>query len=428
MNVLSTITGQRRDYILHWVKMVWITGLAQMAVQVLGFASGLLVIHLLSVQEYAYYTLANGMLATMTLLADGGISTGVIAQGGRIWQDRIRLGVVVTSGLELRRKFAIFGLGTGVPIMLFLLHHHGASWMMGTIVSLCLIPAFVSVLSGSLLEIVPRLRQEIAPLQKIQVQANGVRLALIGLTLFTLPKAFVALCAAGFPQFWVNRRLRDLSGQHADLSQKSDVIIKNEIMLIVKRIMPGTIYYCFSGQITIFIIALFGSSRSLAQVGALSRLAAALNLIGALFNTLVLPRFVRQMVHRKTMLARFFKLQVGFGMLFGVITLMASVFSRQMIWVLGKDYVGINGEVVYIMAGSCLSMISGMTYHLCVSLGHVLRPAISVGISILTQLIALYYIDCTTVHGVFIFSIYTAIMQYIMWFYYFIHIYNNEKL
>ena len=61
--------------ILNWSKLISITASAQLIVQAVGFLSGILIIRLLPVQEYAYYTLANTMLGTMTILADGGISS-----------------------------------------------------------------------------------------------------------------------------------------------------------------------------------------------------------------------------------------------------------------------------------------------------------------------------------------------------------------
>lgn len=72
----------------EWAKLIAITGSAQVMVQAIGFISGILVIRLLPTHEYALYTLANTMLGTMTLLADGGIATGVMSQGGKVWQDK----------------------------------------------------------------------------------------------------------------------------------------------------------------------------------------------------------------------------------------------------------------------------------------------------------------------------------------------------
>ena len=84
----------RSEKAVTWFKLISITGGAQLIVQAIGLVSGIIVIRLLSTSEYGLYTLANTMLGTMIILADGGISAGVMAQGGKVWQDKNQLGIV----------------------------------------------------------------------------------------------------------------------------------------------------------------------------------------------------------------------------------------------------------------------------------------------------------------------------------------------
>jgi hypothetical protein len=95
-----------------------------------GFVCGILIIRLSPVQEYAFYTLANTMLGTMTVLSDGDISTGVMDQGGKVCKDKEKLGVVLATGLDLRRKFAIGSLLVSAPVLLYLLMHNKASCLL----------------------------------------------------------------------------------------------------------------------------------------------------------------------------------------------------------------------------------------------------------------------------------------------------------
>lgn len=177
--------------ILTWTKLVSITGASQLLIQGLSFVSGILIIRLLPTSEYGLYTLANTMLGTMLILADGGITTGVMAQGGKVWQSKEDLGRVLATGLDLRRKFAIISLLVAMPALLYLLRHHGASWLMSVLIAASLIPAFFTALSGTLLEIVPRLVQHVVPLQKIQVWGNAGRLLLLTLSVFSDRKSVV---------------------------------------------------------------------------------------------------------------------------------------------------------------------------------------------------------------------------------------------
>jgi hypothetical protein len=87
---------------VEWGKLISLTGSAQMLVQGIALISGIFIIRLLPTEEYALYTLANTMLGTISLLADGGISTGTLATGGKVWQDPVALGKVVVTGMETR--------------------------------------------------------------------------------------------------------------------------------------------------------------------------------------------------------------------------------------------------------------------------------------------------------------------------------------
>lgn len=395
---------------LEWGKLVTITGAAQVAVQAIGFISGILVIRLLPTQEYALYTLANTMLGTMTMLADGGIATGVMAQSGKVWQDREKLGAVLATGLNLRKKFAIGSLLIATPVLLYLLRHHDASWLMSVLIVISLIPAFFSALSGTLLQIPLKLRQDIAPLQKNQVGVNIGRLVMLVLTLFAFPWAFVAIFAAGLPQIWANIRLQKISTGYADWSQKSEPAFQKEILITVKRVLPGSIYYCISGQLTIWLISIFGSTDAIAQVGALSRLTMMLSIIGVMFSSLIEPRFARLPNEKKILLSRFLQM-LTFFIVFGIFIVgTVWIFPNQVLSILGKNYAGLAMEIVLIVGGSCLSLISGSLYKLSAARGIIPPPLIFFSVILVTQISLMSFLDFSQLTNVLWFSIFVSLV------------------
>src|ERR1041385_1686729 len=84
--------------------------IVQAIVQVIGFGSGILIIRTLEQREYALFTIANTMQGTINLLADIGISVGLISIGGRVWQDRHRFGQLINTALNFRRKLGAFAV------------------------------------------------------------------------------------------------------------------------------------------------------------------------------------------------------------------------------------------------------------------------------------------------------------------------------
>lgn len=414
-NTIATLQTHRHyDKAMYWGKAISITGIAQILVQAVGFISGILVIRLLPVQEYALYTLANTMLGTMTVLADGGISTGVMAQGGKVWQDREKLGAVLATGLDLRKKFAIGSLIVSTPILLYLLLHNGASWLMALLIVLSLIPAFYAGLSDSLLQIVPKLHQSILPLQKNQVTVGIGRLLLTALTLFVFPWTFVAILAGGIPRIYGNIKLKKITNGFVDKFQETDNKVRNEVLLIVKRTLPQNIYYCLSGQITIWLISIFGTSTALAGLGALGRLGMVLNLFTVLFAILIVPRFSK-LPEIKAILNKNAILILVTSLILSLLVITFTwFFASPILWIIGANYSNLHNELVLSIVGNCIYLIFGFFYSVNLSRGWAINPIPYILISIITTIIAAIYINISTIEGILFFNIIVSSIQMIM--------------
>src|SRR3954466_10714670 len=101
---------------LHRARVVGSFAMVQGVVQFIGFLSGILLVRALSQHEYAWFTIANTMQGTINLLADIGISVGLISIGGRVWQDRRRFGELVNTALSLRKKLGAAAIMVVAPV------------------------------------------------------------------------------------------------------------------------------------------------------------------------------------------------------------------------------------------------------------------------------------------------------------------------
>jgi O-antigen/teichoic acid export membrane protein len=407
--VLNRISANPRyARAFHWGKLISITGGTQVIVQAVSLICGILVIRLLPVREYALYTIANTMLGTISLVADGGISTGVMAQGSKVWRDKKRLGAVLASGLHLRKNFATVSLLISTPVLLYLLIRHEASWLSSILIIASLIPAFFAALSDSLLEIVPKLHQDIVPLQRNQLSVSIGRLALSGILVFIFPFSFIAILAAGIPRAIGNLRLQRITGSFIHNNQKSDPEIEKKILNTVRKILPGSIFYCFYGQITIWLISIFGTSHSVAEVGALGRLAMALTLLNVLFSTLVIPRFARLPDSMAILLNRYLQIQFGLLIFGAFIVSIIHIFSTQALWILGPNYSNLKTELTLSIAGSYIGLIAGILFSLNTSRGWTINPLISISINLAAIILGILFINISTIRGLFVFNIFVA--------------------
>jgi O-antigen/teichoic acid export membrane protein len=390
----------------EWTKLIAITGSAQVAVQAIGFVCGILVIRLLPIEEYAYYTIANTMLGTMTLLADGGIASGVMSQGGKVWRDKQKLGAVLATGLRLRRQFAVWSLAVSIPILYFLLIKQGASWLTATMIAASLLPAFFSALSAKLLEISAKLHQDVTALQVIQVTSNTLRLALSGLMLFVFPFAALAIIASGASQIYGNWRLRGVSNKFADRAAGEDPEVRREILGIVKRVLPGAIYFSISLQLGTWILSFFGSNESIAQLGAISRITLVVGILTTIFGYLVAPRFARLPAVAALLRTHFLKVQLFLFVICLCGYLVAFCLTDTILLILPSEYHSLTYAFRLQLAIAAFGVIIGSLTALNASRGYVLHPQIHIPLNLTivlataaifrpTSLVEVLYLDLT---------------------------------
>lgn len=395
-------------------KLVSLTGSAQIIIQFVGMVTGILIIRLLTTQEYAYYTIANTMLGTMTVLADGGVSIGVMNQGGKVWNDKRELGAVLSTGMALRRVFAVYSLLVSIPILTYLLWHQGAGTWTILLIVLALIPAFFAAISDSLLEIFPKLNQDLKALQYNQVLVGVLRLVLSCISVFFLPFTFVAILASGLPRIYGNFKLKAIAYRFADKDIPHDEQRKAEMLKIVRGTLPGLIYYCLSGQITNWLISIFGTTASIAQVGALGRFSALLSIFSVLFATLLTPRFARFPDNFSLLATRFIQFLILLTVMSLGIVGVTYLFPTQILWILGKDYANLNYALILSIIGGCVNLMAGSVFSLTSSRGWIVNPVFLVIYNISIIVIGLFLLDVSTIGGILGLNIFIGSAQVIM--------------
>lgn len=410
----------------EWARLVTITGSAQVLVQLAGLVTGILLIRWLPTREYAFYTLANAMLGTMTVLADAGVSTGVMAQGSKVWKDKSRLGVVLVTGWQLRKRLSIISIIISVPVLIFLLLRQQAGWQVIIPITIIIIISFWVTLSNSLLEVAPKLNQDIKPLQKNQIAVALYRFILSAPLVFFFPFTAVALLANILPRIYGNIKLKGISARFSDPGQVPDKAVRSEILKVVKRIMPGSIYYCISGQLTVWLISVFGTTSAVASVGALARLSMLLSFFSTLFSTLVTPRFAK-ISDKKDLLKKYIIIQLVMLGVCVVVTTFVFLFPSPVLWLLGHKYAGLNTELTLSILAGCLSLMSGIFFGLTSSKGWPTHPALIIVGNILVVITGIWMFDISSLKGVLSFNVFVNIFPVLMHSAYFFYKISDKR-
>jgi len=402
-----------------WAKLVSGVGLAQVMVQGLTMLTGLMVVRFLRPSDYAYYTLAAGVLGFLSVIMDSGMSAGSYTVGGQIWKDPKALGDLVFTLKLLRNKFMVLGAIFSIPLLGLLLLKNGAPWM--TVIGLCLACCIQIVvgLPAMIYGLAPALHQKISKTQKIAVVQSSLRLSLVGAGLLILPSSIMAYLAAIPAQIYANIKLKKLT-EKLTIHGEINTNYKNSLLGSVKRIFPGSLYYALSGQITVLLVSIVGNTHTLAEVGALGRLGQVLTIFSATAGVILVPRFARM----EASPWRLSKIYVGIlsciVFLGSLICISAWLFPDAILWVLGSHYSNLGPQLLLQFISASIGLFCGIAYQLGAVRGIIYSPYLAIPTALIYQILGLLVFDFTKVEGVLFFAIGLSCIQAIQIVAYFI--------
>jgi hypothetical protein len=324
-------------------------GTLQGVVQVLLALAGLIIVRSLPKPEYALFAIANSMQVACTQLADLGVGIGMRSIGGRVWQDRYRLGQLLNTALGLRRQFAIASTALCLPITAWLLRRNEASAFQTTSLCIAVAIAVIPLLGISLWTATLLLHGQYQRIQKQDLGNAGFRLALIGSLALSRINAVLAACVAvvtNFTQAFFLKRWARIVADPAATPRPDD---RKELLRLSVKALPNTVFFCFQGQVTILILTLLGSPTGIADITALGRLALLFGVFTVMFANVLAPRFARCQDSRR--LVKLYLILVG-GTAIVLIPLCiaAAVLPGPFLWLLGEKYSGLGRECVWVIA------------------------------------------------------------------------------
>ncbi len=390
---------------LHRARIVGNFALIQAIVQIIGFASGILLVRRLSQHDYAYFTIANTMQGTINLLADIGISVGLVSIGGRVWQDRHRFGQLIKTALGLRRKLGGISILIVTPIMYGLLIKNGASISYTVLLTVVVLAGISVQLSLGVLSVVPRLRSDIGRIQTIDLTGAIVRLLLLLGLIYVFLNAAVAVAVATATLLLQYAMLRSYAGNVVDLDADENDEDRHEIIRLIKHLAANAVFYCLQGQITILLISIFArGANSVAEVGALGRLAMIFAVLTNLLTNVFVPAFARCQTRQK--LHRLYAAIVGGAVAFSLVIVAAAViFPNQFLFVLGNKYAHLQRELLLMVGGSVLSALAGTLWALNASKAWITGSWLYIPLTVLTQIALIPVTDFSSVSGVLMFNL-----------------------
>src|ERR1043166_686821 len=398
----------RAQQLLSWTRILTRFLSFEALVQGLAFSCGILLVRALPKAEYALFTVANTMQATMNLMADNGIGSGITSIGGRVWQDRFRFGQLIATAMRLRRFFAIISVTLVTPLLFWMLLHNGAPVGKGSLITATVLLGFYFQLTVGVLMPVPRLHLEVNRIQNLNVWSTALRLVLLVIAYGIFLNTAVALLAAAISlglQEWI--LLRWVPSM-ADLNAQPNEQDRREILAIVRDQAPNSIYYCIQGQLTVWLISLFGSATGVAEIGALGRIAVIFAMLASVMGNVIYPRFAR-VQEPQLLWRRYWQILGGHAVLALLLLLITALIPHALLWVLGPKYAHLDKELFLMVLNAVLFSILACMWQLNVARGWIVSPWLMIPIGVVIQVILILVLDVSQVRGVLLMNIYSTI-------------------
>ena len=372
--------------------------------QIVTAATGIFVVRALPVPEFAVYAIGVSVQASLTVLSDVGISAVLLSRAGGFAGDTRKLARLLTAARALRLK--LFGVVTliAAPLLWWSLsaaRPSVASWMLTLFLVLSTVALQISATVDGTMALA-LLRP--ARYQGGQLASSLVRLAGVVLVLGRYPLSWVGLAVNLVGIAAQSVYLRWTVGRLIPRDPAQDPEDRAVFRRTVRTQLINAGYYAFSSQITLWLVGVLSSARTVAEVGALGRISNILILAQSATVALVAPRMARYADPR--LLVRRYSQVVAVAFVACTTVLILSwLFPQPFLWLIGPKYAGLGKLLPIAMAAALLYALAVTIYSLNASRAWIEQAWMSIPLTLSLQAIGLVWLDVSQLKGALLFGL-----------------------
>ena len=401
---------------VYWVKLLSKFVSVELIIQALGFASGILIIRILNKEEYAYFTIANSLQSTMNVLSESGIGSGILLIGGKVWQKPYLFSQLIRTGMQLKYYLGVITVILVLPILLWLLISNGTSFVYTILIILAILIEFYFYLIQGLLVNVPILKSQIKQIQILNIIYASSRLLFLGVAWLTSFNALTCLCCSTAASIFKTVLLQRWNKGFLEKNISINKDYSQQIKESIRNVIAYSIFFCIQGQITIWLISVFGQTKSIAEVGALGRLGVIFTVMSSVVSNIVVPRFAKCQ-SLKLLRLRYFQIMLIYASLSITLLVFSVTFPQELLWILGNKYSHLQKELFLMVFTAMIYSISSVAWSLNNSRGWIKDSWLIIPSTILVQILLLIILDVSNVKGVIIFGLISALPTLLVNFY-----------
>lgn len=321
--------------------------------QLVGFATGILIVRAASIQEYALYTIYIGLIFAMTSLSDSGVGSTLLAHGAKVRDDPPQLGAWFRSGLQFRRRVGVWLSIFALACLVFLFHVNEATLWETIGAAVLMIVTLEAVYQRGIWQVYFRLQLMAGRAQGVLIACGVVRLILVGGALLLPQQLLSYLLVTTALTYWLEARLLTRHGRtHIQWGSAGHPDANPALKRAFMQVLPMNLVNVIRGQAIIFLLSVLGSALVVSQVAALSRFSMVFAVLNAVVLELLSPRIARLSADRRLIAASMAKILLVYSICSSVIVLCMIPASDVILWLIGPNYVGLNRELIVISIGS----------------------------------------------------------------------------
>lgn len=372
---------------------------AQVMVQMLGFLAGLLLVRVMVPLDYGHYTALMTLVGLGTVLLDLGLSAAMLSLGGAHHAAAAPLERLLADAQRLQQRLTVWLALPLAALGFALLRQQGLpGGPAAALVLLCLLTSGLNARNAVAVGVL-RLRGDVVLQQRLELGVHVARVAVVAAAALGPINLMVAALTMIVPSLLMSlalaRVLRPRLAREAAAAGFDAGLAR-----AVRQQAPNSLYYCLSGQLPVWLVAWFGQTQQVAEVGALGRLALLFTVVGSVLAALVLPYFARPR-RAGELRDAFLLINALFLGLSVLLVVLAATVPSVLLSLLGPQYLHLVGETPWMVLSASLSAWSGAVYAMGAARGWVTPGWLVIPVGTATLALVVMLVDVSTVSGAF---------------------------
>lgn len=320
--------------------------------QALAAVAGILIVRSLPKDDYAQYSVTLGIVAAIVAVADAGVISTIMAEGGKLTDNRSAMLRLMRDGSRFRRVSYGLSALAFAPVLIYLLIGTKAEpGVLMLALALAMVTSFTSTTSA-IYQATLRLEYRLTSVAFVLLGGAAIRCLLVVLAAYSFGSQvsfliLLTLTAIVTPaEAWFLRRLL---GQLPAL-EKTTSAHRTAFRRNALRQVPNSIFFVAQGLILPLILIGVGNPLAIAEVNALSRYSIGFVVLASTITQIFMTRLARTREH--THLRIVYSQAVVLYISFGVAGLAIIVFAAPaLLTILGDQYQGLGTELAIISLG-----------------------------------------------------------------------------